>query len=159
MDNCVFCKIALKTDQPDPIVYEDPYCMAVISLHQKPRNHGHIVLFPKKHVQDIYGLPEALDAPMMSALRLLSRAAKKAFFAEGIHIRQNNERAAGQDVLHMHFHIIPRYLGDEFDAREYSGIGLEVRREQAERLRSAIHNGTSAQQGNAPDALTRAGDL
>ena len=60
----------------------------------------------------------------MSALRLLSRAVKKAFSAEGIHIRQNNEPGAEQDVFHVHFHVIPRYQGDAYETKQYERLPL-----------------------------------
>lgn len=140
MKKCVFCEIAAKKIDPDLTVFEDEQVIAQISLHQKSGNHGHVLVVPKKHTPDIYELSEELDAPLMSALRLLSCAIKKAFSADGIHIRQNNEEAAGQDVFHLHFHVIPRYGEDAFEAKPYEKLDLQTRKEIAEKLKSAIRS-------------------
>ena len=79
MNKCVFCEIVAKGMDPELIVFEDEHVIAHVSLHQKTGNHGHIFIIPKKHIQDIYELPEELNAPLMSALRLLSRAYKEGF--------------------------------------------------------------------------------
>jgi histidine triad (HIT) family protein len=123
---------------PELTVFENEQVFAQVSLDHKPENHGHTLVIPKKHVQNIYELSDELNAPLMAALRLVSRAVKKAFSAEGIHIRQNNEPAAGQDVFHLHFHVIPRYQGDAFETKKYEKLPLEKRKEFAEQLKIAI---------------------
>jgi histidine triad (HIT) family protein len=50
----------------------------------------------------------------MRALVDVARGVKRAFGAEGITIRQHNERAGGQDVDHLHFHVVPRFVDDGF---------------------------------------------
>jgi histidine triad (HIT) family protein len=138
MSKCVFCEIVAKRMAPDLTVFEDEHVIGQISLQQKSGNHGHALVIPKFHVQDIYALPKELHAPLMSGLRLLARASRKAFGAEGIQIRQNNERAAGQDVFHLHFHVIPRYQADDFEIKEYERLSSEIRREHAQKLIAAI---------------------
>jgi histidine triad (HIT) family protein len=140
MIKCVFCEIVAKRIDPELTVFEDEQVIAQVSLGQKPGNHGHVLIIPKKHIQNIYEVSEELDAPLMSALRLLSCATKKAFSAEGIHIRQNNEPAAGQDVFHLHFHVIPRYQGDDFEMNKYESLPFQKRKEQSERLKSVVHS-------------------
>ena len=139
MIKCSFCEMAAgRSDDPDLTVFEDQQVFARISLHQKPGNHGHVLVIPKKHIQNIYELSPDLDAALMSALRLLARAVKKAFSAEGIHIRQNNEAAAGQDVFHLHFHVIPRYQDDAFETKQYEKLTLKRRQEIGELLTPAV---------------------
>lgn len=65
-------------------------------------------------------------------------AVKEAFDADGLHLRQNNEAASGQDVFHLHFHVIPRYHDDGFEDQTYEELGFRIRKEQAEKLRKAI---------------------
>jgi histidine triad (HIT) family protein len=125
---------------PELTIFENEHVIAQISLHHKPGNHGHTLVIPKKHIQNIYALPAELDAPLMSALRLLSRAVKKAFSADGIHIRQNNEPGAEQDVFHVHFHVIPRYRGDAFETKPYERLPLQKRTEFAEQLKLALQS-------------------
>jgi histidine triad (HIT) family protein len=143
--SCVFCEILAKGTESELTVFEDEHVIALISLGQKPGNHGHALVIPKTHTPNIYELPEALNAPLMSALSLLSRAVKRAFAADGIHIRQNNEPAAGQDVFHLHFHVIPRYTGDGFDTAKYEKLPVETRKGLAERLKTAVRDELKAQ--------------
>jgi len=138
MSRCVFCEIIAKRIDSELTVFEDEHVIGQVSLQQKPSNHGHALLIPRLHVQDIYALPKELDAPLMSGLRLLARASKKAFAADGIHIRQNNERAAGQDVFHLHFHIIPRYQADDFEITDYERLSSEIRKVHAHKLKAEI---------------------
>jgi diadenosine tetraphosphate (Ap4A) HIT family hydrolase len=138
MAECVFCEIVTERTNPELAIFENEFVIGQISLHQKPGNHGHVLVLPKRHVPNIYELPDELNAPLMSALRLLSVAVKKAFAAEGVQIRQNNEPAAGQDVFHLHFHIIPRYEGDRFETQKYETLSLDRRRELAEILRTVL---------------------
>lgn len=138
MNKCVFCEIVAKRRDPELTVFEDAYVIAQVSLHQKRGNQGHVLVMPKKHVQNIYEVPDELHAPMMSALRLLAQATKKVVNAEGIHIRQNNETAAGQDVFHLHFHVIPRYHGDGFDEQAYEKLSVQKRKAQAEKLKLVL---------------------
>lgn len=140
MTECIFCKIIEKRPDPALTIFENEHVIGQISFQQKSGNHGHILVIPKQHVQNIYELPDELNAPLMSALRLLSRAVKKAFAADGIHIRQNNEPAAGQDVFHLHFHVIPRYQGDEFDTQKYERLPLEKRQELAKTLTAVLQS-------------------
>ncbi len=135
---CVFCAICAKQIDTELTVFENEHVIAQVSLLQKPRNQGHVLVMPRKHLQNIYELSAELNAPLMSALQLLSGAVKKAFSAEGVHIRQNNESAAGQDVFHLHFHVIPRYHEDNFEAEKYEKLSFRVRQEIAERLKESV---------------------
>lgn len=138
MRKCVFCEISAGRIDSELTVFEDEHVIAQMSLLQKPSNHGHVLVMPRKHTQNIYELSEELNAPLMSALRLLLCATRKAFSAEGVHIRQNNEPAAGQDIFHLHFHVIPRYQADDFETRQYERLPRQIRKELAEKLRTAI---------------------
>lgn len=148
MAECSFCKIIQKRPDPALTIFENEDVIGQISEQQKPGNHGHLLVIPKRHVQNIYELPDELSVPLMSTLRLLSRAVKKAFAADGIQIRHNNEPAAGQDVFHLHFHVIPRYQGDHFDTRTYERLPLERRLELARILMDAIGYAGPPEQAN-----------
>ena len=134
MAHCIFCEIIAKRTDPDLTIFENDQVIALVSLRQKPSNHGHALVISKRHIETIYELPEDLNAPLVSALRSLARATKKAFSTDGIQIRQNNEPAANQDVFHLHFHIVPRYLSDAFEAKTYEILPLQTRRALASRV-------------------------
>ncbi|GAA5496399.1 protein hit [Rubritalea halochordaticola] len=139
MNDCIFCRIASGSVDPDLTVYEDAHVFIQISLHQKTGNRGHLLVIPKQHVANLFESPDELDAPLFSAIRRASTAVKKAFAADGIQIRQNNEAAAGQDVFHLHFHVIPRYHEDAFDRSHYELVPEEDRRNLADRINGHIH--------------------
>ncbi|MES2025859.1 MAG: HIT family protein [Pseudomonadota bacterium] len=138
MSDCTFCKIVADRSENNVTVYEDDYVIGLISLHQKAENLGHVLLLPKAHIENLYELPAVLELPMMSALRLLTHATKKAFSSNGVQIRQNNEAAAGQDVFHLHFHIIPRFKGDAFDDQPYNKLPIDIRKSLALQLREVV---------------------
>ena len=140
MNRCVFCEIAAKQVDGDLTVYEDEYVFAQVSIHQKLGNHGHVLVIPKRHIENIYELDNDLNAPLMRAIRLLSVAVKETFSAEGIMVRQNNERAAGQDVFHLHFHVVPRYKKDGFERKQYFELPLDERHKIAEQLKAVLSN-------------------
>ena len=105
---CVFCNIAVGKE-PASIMYEDGAVMAFMDIAQ-PR-HGHGLIIPKQHVQDIFELDDETGAVLISALRRVALATKEAFQPEGITVWQQNG-PPWQEVPHLHFHVLPRYRGD-----------------------------------------------
>ena len=51
--------------------------------------------------------------------------------------RQNNEAAGGQDVFHIHFHVIPRFMGDRRERQPFAAVDESTRVAQAESMRQA----------------------
>ncbi|MBS7632773.1 HIT family protein [Candidatus Bathyarchaeota archaeon] len=127
-DQCVFCKIVEKKI-PASLVYEDEYTIAFMDNH--PVNEGHTLVIPKKHYATIYTLPERETARLYKAVKKVACAVKKAINPEGITISQQNERGAGQDIFHVHVHVIPRYAGQRMPRFE------ELKEEKREKLESA----------------------
>ncbi len=109
--NCIFCKIARK-ELPSVVVYEDDTMLAFLDIN--PVNIGHTLIIPKKHFENLYDTPEDLMAEMMKVIKSLGTAIKEAVHADGINIEMNNEKPAGQVILHTHMHIVPRHEGDGF---------------------------------------------
>ncbi|HEX8457802.1 MAG TPA: HIT family protein [Pyrinomonadaceae bacterium] len=73
---------------------------------------GHALVVPRRHVENLYELPDELAAPVLSAAARVARAQKRAFAAAGVTLRQNNEAASDQHLFHFHLHVIPRFNGD-----------------------------------------------
>jgi histidine triad (HIT) family protein len=113
MDDCLFCKI-IKKEIPANIVYEDKNVIAFLDLF--PIHPGHTLVLPKKHYLNIFDAPSAELEKCMKVIKKLSLPVAKATGAHGINIGQNNEKAAGQAIMHLHFHIIPRYNNDGLKA-------------------------------------------
>ena len=105
----VFAKI-LRKELPAHVVYEDDDTLAMMDI--MPRAPGHCLIIPKAPARNILDISEESLIAVTKSLRKVSRAVKKAFDADGITIHQFNEDAGGQVVFHLHFHIIPRHLGE-----------------------------------------------
>lgn len=87
---------------------------ALAFLDAFPATKGHCLLIPKATgYATVMDLPADIAANVLSELPRLSRAVKAATGADGITILQNNGSAAGQEVFHAHFHVIPRFAGDD----------------------------------------------
>jgi diadenosine tetraphosphate (Ap4A) HIT family hydrolase len=105
-----------------------------------------MLVVPTRHIAHIYDVGDDLAGPLMTTLAQVAAAVKAVCSADGVSVRQNNEAHGGQDVLHLHFHVIPRYKGDAFsvgDGRFPFGaveVPLEERIEQGRRIREALTN-------------------
>ena len=104
MNNCPFCKIAKGTASAS-LVYEDDKVLAFLDIN--PSNIGHTLVVPRDHWENIYEIPEEILTKILIVTKKVSIAIKKTVNAEGIKIIQLNGKAAGQMVMHIHFHIIP----------------------------------------------------
>ncbi len=109
MDDCLFCKI-IKGEIPSTRIYEDENVVAFLDIF--PFTKGHTVVVPIEHFSNLLEFPDEKMEKYFSALKKLSDQIKTNLKADGINILQNNFRAAGQIVDHLHFHIIPRWEND-----------------------------------------------
>jgi histidine triad (HIT) family protein len=141
-NDCVFCRIARGELDPEVVAFRDVHTVVFPSLHQQPRNLGHTLVIPTRHIAQIYDLSDDVAGPLMATLARVAKAVKHACSADGITIRQNNERHGGQDVFHIHFHVIPRFADDGFIAlaREFGAVEVPFRDrvKQASALRDVL---------------------
>ena len=108
--DCVFCRI-VAGEIPSHTVYEDDTTLAFLDIH--PATRGHTLVIPKQHVADLLSADTLALEATVRASQLVARILHKHLQADGINIVQNNGSAAGQDVLHYHVHLIPRWTGDQ----------------------------------------------
>ncbi len=113
--NCIFCAIAAKR-APAAIVYESADALAFLDIH--PVVEGHMLVIPKKHCRNLFDLDDESGKAVMCASRVVARALRAAFNADGLTVLQSNERAGGQAVFHYHAHLAPRFIGDGLMSRE-----------------------------------------
>lgn len=109
MDNCIFCKIINK-EIPSYKIYEDEYVYAFLDISKDI--YGHTLVVPKKHYKNILDVPEEELNKLMKAIKIISNHYVNKLGFEGINTFNNNEECAGQSVMHLHFHIIPRRSND-----------------------------------------------
>ena len=110
-EDTIFTKI-IRREIPADIIYEDEETLAFLDIN--PNNPGHTLVIPKKPVRNIFDVDDATLAATMRTVRKLAIAIKKATNADGVNIHSNHEAAAGQEVFHLHFHIIPRFVTDGY---------------------------------------------
>jgi histidine triad (HIT) family protein len=111
MADCIFCMI-VDGKIPCAKVYEDEYSLAFLDIN--PLVWGHTLLIPKKHFVTIFDMPPEAVAACGEALQKVAQAVFKGMNAEGMNILQNNYAIAGQQIDHVHFHLLPRRAGDGF---------------------------------------------
>ena len=109
IEDCIFCKI-LREEIPSFKLYEDSETFAFMDIN--PINDGHALVIPKYHSENLYTTPDEWFGPTMSVVRKIATAVNKVVKPEGVNLLQANGPGAKQSVFHLHFHIIPRYLGD-----------------------------------------------
>jgi histidine triad (HIT) family protein len=107
--NCVFCRI-MKKEIPASVVYEDDHTLAFMDLGQV--NPGHVLVALKAHAENIYALDDAQAAAVFRSAARVARAIRTAFAPQGLSVYQANGAPAGQTVLHLHIHLVPRHEGD-----------------------------------------------
>lgn len=110
MDDCIFCKIA-KGEIPSSKVYEDDFVLAFLDLN--PASPGHALVIPKRHAATLLDLEPGSGDALLQAMRKVGRALANVVKADGFNCVQNNFPAAGQEVMHLHWHVIPRHEGDQ----------------------------------------------
>ena len=106
---CIFCKIE-KKEIPAKVVYEDEYTLGILDIH--PRAPGHVVLFPKDHVHSILDIPEERIGTFFTSIRRVADLLEKKMAPEGFTIGINHGEVAGQEIAHLHAHVIPRWKND-----------------------------------------------
>jgi histidine triad (HIT) family protein len=118
--DCIFCAIVAGR-LPASIVYEDEATLAFMDII--PATPGHLLVIPKAHYRNIFDTPPALAARVMQTATLLAPALQAASGCIGMNLYVANEAPAGQEVWHLHLHMLPRYAGDGFGLRFPPGYG------------------------------------
>lgn len=105
----IFTKI-IKGEIPCHRVFENDRMLAFLDI--TPLSEGHTLVVPKRQVERLEDLPPDDTAEIARQLGAIAERICAVTGAEGYNILQNNGRVAGQEVPHVHFHIIPRRAGD-----------------------------------------------
>ncbi len=141
-DNCIFCRIAAG-ELPAARLYEDEHVFSFLDI--RPLRPGHALVIPKAHCSDLRDCPEEAAGPLLAAVARLAPALAQATGAEGFNLFNTNGAVAGQEVFHLHLHVLPRQTGDGFFERSLSeavGVAEMASPEElaalAERVRAAL---------------------
>ncbi len=131
---CVFCAISAGR-APAAFVHEDDDFIAIVDL--RPVTTGHLLVLPRAHHEDLASLPAGLGARMFGIAHELAAVLRRTNLrCEGINLFLADGEAAGQEIPHVHLHVIPRHPGDGFtlaadwrvrDRDELAGVAAKVR--------------------------------
>ena len=112
MTDCIFCKI-INGELPSSKIYEDDKLLAFLDI--QPINKGHVLIIPKQHKVLIAELDNKILGDMISLANKINQAIRQSDIkSEGINLFLADGEAAGQEVFHVHLHIIPRFQKDGF---------------------------------------------
>jgi len=141
MGDCVFCNI-IKGSAPASIAYSDEKVMAIMDI--QPVNPEHVLIIPKIHAAQLSELSEETGAHMFKiAIRIAEALRQSGTKCEGINLFLADGEAAGQDIFHVHLHVIPRFRGDGFQIKIGPHYGPKPDRKEldkiAQKIRAILH--------------------
>jgi len=110
MTSCPFCSL----DQSSIVLVNDH---AVAIYDAFPVTLGHCLIIPKRHVESFFETTKEEQAAMLDLLDEMRWILLRELNPDGFNIGVNDGAAAGQTVMHLHIHLIPRYTGDAEDPR------------------------------------------
>lgn len=108
----IFSKI-LRKEIPSIPVYEDEDVYAFLDIH--PVNPGHTLVIPKKPSEGMLDADPEVLKKLILAVQKIARAVKVGMKADGVNLMQNEGPVAGQQVFHLHVHVIPRFKNDGYE--------------------------------------------
>lgn len=106
--NCPFCRL-------DNAVLKNELAYALFDTH--PVNPGHLLLLPKRHVASYFEATAEEKSALFALLEVAKRLLDEQYAPDGYNIGVNVGEAAGQTVMRLHLHLIPRYKGDVTEPR------------------------------------------
>lgn len=107
---CPFCN-----PPEDEIVLQNNLCYARYDRY--PVSPGHLLLIPYRHIPTLFDATDAEEIALLALVREAKTLLDGRFHPDGYNVGVNVGKAAGQTVMHLHVHVIPRYEGDVEDPR------------------------------------------
>ena len=108
----MFCDI-LKGAALASFVYQDDICFVIMDI--KPINPGHVLVIPNVHAESMINVEPQVMRHMMSIAQNLSISLRySSVQCDGINLFLCDGVHAGQDVFHLHLHVIPRFQNDGY---------------------------------------------
>lgn len=112
MSDCIFCKI-INGEIPTNKVYEDEEILAINDIN--PVAPIHILVMPKKHIDCIANITREDEQLITKIYRVINKIAEeKGFKEKGFRVIVNSGKDGGQEVMHLHFHVLAgKCLGEK----------------------------------------------
>ncbi len=103
-------EMIINGDIPSTKLYEDDICLAILDIN--PVNQGHALVISKVPYPVFTECPEETLSHMLEIAKRIDRKQREVLGADGTNILINNSPASGQEVPHLHIHVIPRFNED-----------------------------------------------
>lgn len=134
--NNVFARI-LRGELPSTTLYDDALVKVILDI--LPVNPGHLLVIPRAEAVLVEQLTEEHAAAMFRAAQRMSRALRQSGIpCEGANLWLSDGKAAGQEIPHVHLHVIPRFTGDGFRFRMGPANRQPLAHERVEELARSL---------------------
>ena len=131
----IFAKI-IRGELPAEKIFENDKVLAFMDI--MPRSPGHLLVIPKSSARNILDIDDENLCEVIKVVKKLAIASKKAMNATGVTIQQFSEADGGQEVFHLHFHIIPRYTGKPMNRPGQMVKDIAVLSMQANKIKAEL---------------------
>ena len=130
-DENIFAKI-LRGEIPSAKVFENEQVLVFMDI--MPRSSGHLLVIPKSKARNILDINIDQLHAVIDTVQMMAKLVMKALKADGVTIQQFNEAPGGQEVFHLHFHVIPRYSGERMGPPGQMVKDMSVLEDQAKKI-------------------------
>ncbi|NIN10735.1 MAG: HIT domain-containing protein [Gemmatimonadales bacterium] len=137
MADCVFCSV-IEGRLPGSFVYRGDEAVAFLDLF--PVHPGHLLIVPRLHVEDLVSCPPGVAGQLFELSAKLAPAVVRATEAAGFNVWTANGKAAGQEVFHLHLHLLPRFEDDTFGLRFPKSYPQEAGRAELDAMAETIRS-------------------
>ena len=130
-DENIFAKI-LRGEIPSAKVFENEQVLVFMDI--MPRSPGHLLVIPKSKARNILDINIDQLHAVIDTVQMMAKLVMKALKADGVTIQQFNEAPGGQEVFHLHFHVIPRYSGERMGPPGQMVKDMSILADQAKKI-------------------------
>jgi histidine triad (HIT) family protein len=140
-EDCIFCEM-VKGEAPVSLVHGGTKALAFMDTC--PINPGHILVVPTDHVEKLEDLDDETASEVFGlGIKISSALRKSDIRCDGVSMVLPEGEVAGQEVLHVHLHVIPRFEGDNLVISSRKVVTPS--REDLERMSTKVENALSGQ--------------
>ena len=122
-ENCIFCKIN-KGEIPSYTLYEDELVRVFLDVF--PEAKGHLLIVPKDHYENIFDASNEVLERINIVAKKMALMLQTKLGATGLNVVNNSGIDAGQEVLHFHYHLVPRFKSDSLNLKFNSAAKEEI---------------------------------
>lgn len=109
-ESCPFCNVDVSRQ-----LFSNDLAMSIADGF--PVSRGHCLIIPKRHFQSLFEATAEERSALWELVEQTQQYLAAEYAPDGFNVGVNDGQAAGQTVMHLHIHLIPRYAGDADDPR------------------------------------------